>query len=201
MDAAIRLGPRKGLHGRTYWTLFGLLAATGLRISEGLALHRGDVDLDRGLITVRRTKFFRERVVPLHPTAVEALRRYAGLRDRRLRPPVSPQFFLTEMGTPLTYARARLTFVNLRSGLRWVHGRNGRLPRVHDLRHTFAVRRLIQWYRDAQNVDNKIAALATYLGHTRVSHTYWYLTGVPELFAFAVRRFERYAVGASRGSA
>jgi len=201
LKIAAQLGPKNGLRGETYRTLLGLLAATGMRISEALALRRENIDLESGTITIQKTKVYRARIVPLHGTVIEELRQYVRRRDRYHRPRVPDAFFLTERGTSLKYLPVRLTFRKLTRELGWQRGRNGRLPRIHDLRHTFAVRRLIRWYEEEQNIDNKTAALATYLGHTRVTHTYWYLTGVPELLALTARRFERYAAQAVAGDA
>jgi integrase len=196
LDAAARLGPAGGLRPHTYVTLFGLLASTGLRISEALHLTRSDVDLDAGLLTVSESKFHKSRLVPLHPSVVAALRRYASHRHRCHPETVAGTFFLTEKGTRLTYWRAMMAFTGLRRQLRWT-GR--RPPRIHDLRHTFAVRRLLRWHEEGADVDREIAALSTYLGHAKVTDTYWYLSAVPELLAVTAARFERYAHVAAEG--
>lgn len=201
LKAASALGPTGGLRPRTYVTLLGLLASTGLRISEALGLTRGAVDLDAGVLTVVETKFHKSRLVPLHPTTTRALRRYALQRDRyhRLASSTVAAFFLTERGTSLKYWRTLMTFTALRSGLGWT-GPRGQRPRLHDLRHTFAVRRLIRWDRRGVDLHHRIAALSTYLGHVKVTDTYWYLSAVPELLAITGRRYERY-VGCGRGVA
>jgi integrase len=199
LKAASALGPSRGLRPRTYVTLLGLLAATGLRISEALRLTRGDVDLNTGVLTVVQTKFQKSRLVPLHPTTTRALRRYARARNRRY-PRVSRAmaFFLTERGTSLKYWRALMTFTALRTQLGWT-GPRGQRPRLHDLRHTFAVRRLIRWHRRGVDLHHRIAALSTYLGHVKVTDTYWYLTAVPELLAITGRQYERFAFDNQRG--
>lgn len=193
LRAAAALGPMGGLRPQTYTTLFGLLDATGLRISEALALSRRDVDVDASLITVVAGKFHRSRLVPLHPTAAQALRTYADRRDRyRYRRIVSSEaFFVSEFGTSLKYQKVLRTFIGLRHRLGWTTGRHGRLPRIHDIRHRFVVRRLLRWYEEGVPIESKIASLSTYLGHVKVSDTYWYLTAVPELLAVPAARFEQ----------
>jgi len=192
LAAAKALAPRNGLRPQTYRTLWGLLACTGLRISEALNLAWDDVDLERGLLTIRRGKFHKSRLVPLHRSVAAALRRYARFRDCCYPAAPSRTFFLSQSGRPLAYSTVRTTFRRIGQRLGWSAGLSGRLPRMHDLRHTFACRRLLQWYRQGVNVDHAIAALSTYLGHRKVTDTYWYLTGIPELMAVAVRRFEQF---------
>ncbi len=184
-----------GLRGRTYATLFGLLAATGLRVSEALALDRQDVDLVCGLLTVRHTKFGKSRIVPLHRSTSQALRRYARQRDRLLPQPSSPAFLLSERGSRLTDCSARYNFavVSRAVGLRpaTLGGRHGRGPRLHDLRHGLAVQTLVRWYREGRDVERELPKLSTYLGHAHVADTYWYLQGVPELLQLATDRLRR----------
>lgn len=189
------LGPNGGLRPRTYTTLFGLLACTGVRISEALRLTRSVVDLERGVITVVATKFKKTRIVPLHPSATSALQRYSRDRDRYHPLAKSDAFFLTELGTPLKYWRVLMTFITLRQKLGWHASNGGRPPTIHALRHSFAVRCLIRWYRQGADLDRKIAALSTYLGHAKVTDTYWYLTATPELLALSAKRFERFYGG------
>jgi len=188
--AAGRLGRRMRPH--TCVALFGLLASTGLRVGEALGLKREHVDLEAGLLTIVKSKSSKRRLVPLHSSATETLRRYAARRDRTHPYPRSDAFFLTDRGTALTYQRVTTTFRTLRRQLGWQASPGGVIPRLHDLRHTFAVRTLLRWYAAGADVDEKIAALATYLGHVNVTSTYWYLTAVPELMAVTARRFERY---------
>jgi integrase len=191
------LSPREGLRPTTYLTLFALLASSGLRLSEACRLERGDVDLDRGVITVRAGKFRKARLVPLHPTATLALARYGAERDRRCGG--EGRFLRTERSPALATPAVEKTFSRIRERLGWTaHGRAVR-PRIHDLRHTFAVRRLLTWYREGADLERGLLALSTYLGHARPSDTYWYLTGVPELMAIAAARFERYALQAREG--
>ena len=185
--------PRDGLRPRTYVAFFSLLAATGLRVSEACRLERDDVDLDAGLLRIREGKFRKSRLVPLHPSATAALRRYAVERDGRCGAAGEGRFFRTERCPELTRAAVEKTFSRIRQRLGWTaEGRTGR-PRIHDLRHRFAVRRLLAWYEEGSDLERKLLALSTYLGHAKVSDTYWYLTGVPELLAIAAHRFEQYA--------
>jgi integrase len=196
--AAASLTPTYPLRPHTYATLFGLLASTGLRISEALGLQQGDVDLEAGLLHIRETKFRKSRLVPMHPTVTQVLRRYAACRDRDPASRGSLAFFLGGQGRPLSYSMVHGIFRDLSTQLRW-RGNGARpRPRIHDLRHSFACRRLLQWYRQGVDVDHAIASLSTYLGHAKVTYTYWYLTGTPELLAIAGKRFERFA--ASGGS-
>ena len=188
-----RLHPPQGLRPRTYLAFFSLLASTGLRLSEACRLHRRDVDLRQGLLTVRKGKFGKSRLVPLHPTAAGALTRYAAQRDDFRCARRSEFFFSTDRASLLNRSTVECTFSGMRSRLGWsAHGR-ARRPRIHDLRHTFAVRRLLRWYEEGADVNRKILALATYLGHAKVTDTYWYLTAVPELMAITARRFEHFA--------
>jgi len=191
LQAASRLTPTDGLHPHTYVTLFGLLVSTGLRISEALNLSRQDADLGRGVLTIRETKFRKSRLVPVHPSTLQALRHYSKLRDS-YHPGARPKmFFLSEKGTPLNYRGVLYVFLKLRRVLSWQNA--DRKPRVHDFRHTFAVRRLLKWYEEGINLDQKILALSTYLGHAQVTDTYWYLSAVPELLAIVSEKFENFA--------
>jgi len=193
LRAAAALTPAAVLRPPTYPALFGVLAATGLRVSEALTLARADVDLAEGVLTIRETKFRKSRLVPLHPSVTRALRRYTAQRHGYHPRPATPAFFLNEAGTPLCYSTVRTTFLRLQRALRWTARAGARPPRIHDMRHTFVCQRLLRWYRDGADVDHHIAALSTYLGHAKVSDTYWYLTGIPELLALTAARFERFA--------
>lgn len=177
---------RHPLRAASYEALFGLLAVSGMRIGEAIALGREDIDLDAGLITIRKAKHDRARLVPLHPTATEALRRYASERDRLCPTPRSRAFFLSSTGTAVHGNGLRSTFkeITTRIGVRTeaVH------PRIHDLRHRFAVQTLIDWQRSGIKIDERIATLSTYLGHVSPADTYWYLSASPELMALAAER-------------
>ena len=180
----------KGLRARTYTTLFGLLVATGMRVNEALGLDRPDVDLERGILYIRRTKSGKSRYVPVHPSTVDALKKYAQARDGIFPAPVTPAFFISERGRRITEWIARYTFAKLsqRIGLRAPARGHGRGPRLHDMRHRFAARTLIHWYRAGLDVERELPKLATYLGHVHVNDTYWYLEAVPELLQLATDR-------------
>jgi len=180
----------KGLRARTYTTLFGLLVATGMRVNEALGLDRPDVDLERGILYIRRTKFGKSRYIPLHPSTVDALKKYAQARDRTFPAPVTPAFFVSERGRRITEWIARYTFAKLSQqlGLRAPAKGHGRGPRLHDMRHRFAARTLVHWYRAGLDVERELPKLATYLGHVHVNDTYWYLEAVPELLQLATDR-------------
>ncbi len=189
-----RLEPQYPLKRRLYRTLFGLLACTGLRVSEALKLNADHVDLLKSVLRIEQTKFKKSRLVPLHPTATQALKDYALARYGRLDVFDASPFFINKRGNRLTYSAVRWNFDWLLNLLGWTHG-NGDLPRprIHDLRHTFACQRLLDWYRHGEDVHHLIAALSTYLGHGKVTDTYWYLTSMPELLAIAGARFEQFA--------
>jgi len=191
LQAARQMGPPQGLRTWSCATLLGLLACTGVRIGEALRLKDTDVDLQAGVLHIPDGKGNRSRWVPLHPTAVHALRRYVKRRDRTFPRPATEAFFVTAEGKTLHDRRVRKDFWRLRARLGWNAASNPRRPRLHDLRHTFAVRRLLLWYRQRQNVDHHIAVLATYLGHVKFTDTYWYLTAIPELMALVTSRFEK----------
>jgi integrase/recombinase XerD len=177
---------RNPMRAASYEALFGLLAVSGMRIGEAIALERSDVDLDAGMITIRKAKGDRARLVPLHPTTADALRRYASVRDHLCPKSHSRAFFLSSAGTRLHANGARATFreITTRIGIRSEEVR----PRVHDLRHRFAVQTLIDWYRSGVNIDEHISTLSTYLGHISPADTYWYLSASPELLALAAER-------------
>jgi integrase len=199
LAAAGRLWPTHPLRRLTFQTLLGLLACTGLRISEALRLDAAHVDLTHGVLRIEKTKFKKSRLVSLHPTATRALRRYAQARYGQGASLDGSPFFVGGDGNRLTYGAVNSTFQRLRGMLGWKEG-NGQWPRprIHDLRHTFACQRLLSWYRQGKNVHHLVAALSTYMGHGKVTDTYWYLTATPELMAIAADRFEQF-VGAGRG--
>ena len=195
IDASAELPSPHGLRGPTYSTFFGLIAVTGMRMSETVALDRQDVDLDQGVLTIRRAKFGKMRIVPVHSSTRAAMREYSDRRDRLHPKPVSPGFFLSDHGPRITNWSAAYNFamVSQQIGLRpaTCGHRHGRGPRVHDLRHRFAVRTLIHWYRAGLDVEREIPKLATYLGHVHVNDTYWYLEAVPELLQLATDRVRK----------
>jgi integrase/recombinase XerC len=192
LTEAGRLRPCQGLRPATYQTLFGLIAATGIRLSEGLHLRDTDVDLRGGALTVRQTKFKKSRRLPLHPSTVNALSNYRYLRDRALAPQPHLPFFVSHAGGALSSSTVHSVFDQLRTRLRWVARGGHPYPRIHDLRHTFAVRRVQLWHESGVTMDHGMIMLCTYLGHAKISDTYWYLSGVPELLAVVGTAFERF---------
>lgn len=191
LDATRAIRPTHALPPHTYRAFFGLLAAAGLRCGEALALQRGHVDLASGRLLILKAKLGKTRELPLHPSTIDALRVYAERRDTTFRRGrKSEAFFLSRRGTALDYQRVTVTFRQLRRQLGWYRDP---LPRVHDLRHTFAVRNLLRWCRAGNDVDSKIISLTAYMGHAHATSTYWYLTAVPELMAVSAARFETYA--------
>ena len=184
-----------GLRRHSLFTVFGLLAVTGMRISEVTALTRGDVDFAKGIIAIRETKFRKSRLIPVHKSTLQVLREYCKLRDQIYPSSKVSNFFLSDKGTCLTICAVRYAFIRLshRIGFRKPTDSHG--PRIHDLRHRFAVKTIIKWYREEGNVENLIPLLSTYLGHTKPSDTYWYLSSVPELIALAAARMEKHLGG------
>jgi integrase/recombinase XerD len=159
-------------------------------VNEALGLDRPDVDLKLGILHIRRTKFGKSRYVPAHPSTVEALKKYAGVRDRLFPAPLIPAFLISEKGSRITEWIARYTFAKLsqRVGLRASAKGHGHGPRLQDMRHRFAARTLIHWYRAGLDVERELPKLSTYLGHVHVNDTYWYLEAVPELLQLATDR-------------
>lgn len=180
---------RGAFRAETYRTLFGLIAATGMRVGEAIALDERDFDRRRGLLVIRKSKFDKSRDVPLHSTTVTALKDYL-----RARPPCtrrSPSLFCSTAGTRLFYQNVHDTFLRLV----FAAGLADRTPRptIHDLRHTFAIRTVLDWHRARLDVEARLPLLSTYLGHIGPASTYWYLTAVPELMEVAVARLERFS--------
>lgn len=191
LDAMLAVCSTKGLHRWTFYCIFGVLAVTGLRIGEALRIKRDDVDLDGGLLAIRDTKFGKSRLVPIHSTTVAVLTDYAKRRDALFATPISPTFFVGEQGRALNHSAIHLIFrtVARRLGLR----RPGDAylgPRIHDLRHSYAVATLLRWYRAGDDVEQRLPILSTYLGHSHTSSTYWYLSACPELMEHAARRLD-----------
>ncbi len=187
--------PRRALEETTLRTLLLLLYGAGLRIGEALALTRADVDLDAALLTIRESKFYKTRLVPIGPRLTTVLRSYADDRYQRghCNEPGAP-FFVTRTGTAVTRGQAERAFSRLRdiAGIARTDGARYQ-PRLHDFRHAMAVHRLVAWYREGADVQRLLPHLATYLGHVDVAATQRYLTMTPELLREASERFERYA--------
>jgi integrase len=197
LAAAGQIGREGSLRPAVMETLFGLVACTGLRISEAQGLLDADVDLRAGVLTIRQSKFGKTRLVPLHPSAVDALTHYRTLRSRHVRATPELPFFVASRGQLLGQAlgdrQVHRVFGDLRDQLGWVDRGSHGTPRIHDLRHSFAVRRLVLWHEQGEDINQRMLALSTYLGHVKVSSTYWYLTGVQELLGLLGQAFERYA--------
>lgn len=188
---AVARSPNPPLRAATYETLIGLLAVTGLRIGEAIGLDRDDIDTDTRLLVVRHAKRGARRV-PLHDTTIQALSGYMRLRDRHFPQLRSGSFFVSIRGTRLCQGAVHDTFPTLLkgAGLR-VDRPDGRRPRIHDVRHTFAVRQLLAWHRQGVDVDARLPLLADMLGHVNPASTYWYLQAVPELMQVLCRRLDQ----------
>ena len=195
IKAAQQLPSPLGFRAATYSTVLGLLVVTGMRINEPIDLNRKDVDLINGILTVHGTKFGKSRLIPMHPSTLKALQQYEVFRGKIYPKPRTESFFISEQGTRLTDWTVRRTFVKLsrQIGLRGLHDSHG--PRLQDLRHSFATKTLLAWYRNGMNVDRHMPELSAYLGHAHVSDTYWYLSAVPELMQLAAMRVEQTQKG------
>lgn len=176
------------LRAATHEALFGLLATTGMRLGEAVSLDRDDVDLGAGVVTIRQAKFDRSRLVPLHPTATEALSRYRAQRDQLCPRPRSTAFFLSGAGTRLERSGVDKTLRQITTAMGTRTATTH--PIAHGLRHSFAVSTLAGWLRSGVNVDEHMAILSTYLGHVSPADTYWYLSASPELMALAAERLD-----------
>jgi site-specific recombinase XerD len=186
--------PRMALQGATLRPLLLLLYGAGLRISEALALTLAEIDLSANVLTIRESKFYKTRLVPIGPRLTAVLRTYADDRHRQghVKDSAHP-FFVTRSDTAVTRGMAESAFVRLRNIADIAREDGARYqPRLHDLRHTMAVHRLVAWYREGADVQRLLPQLATYLGHVDVAATQRYLTMTPELLEQASRRFERY---------
>lgn len=191
LAAAKSLSPASGLRPWTYHCLFGLLAVSGLRISEAIKLERQDVDFYQGVLTIRQTKFNKNRLIPLHTSTRDVLSEYAEHRDRLVPNPSSSCFLLNDCGRCLERSAVRRTFYDLsrQIGLRGPADHTG--PRIHDFRHRFALNTLIQWYRAGEDIERRLPVLSTFLGHAHVADTYWYLSIHPGLMGLATERLEQ----------
>ena len=188
MAATDRL--RGELRQATYRTLIGLLAVTGMRVGEAIRLDRPDLDLVAGVVTVREGKFGKSRELPLHPTTVTALRGYLRVRDAHQHAAVTDALLISPAGTRLIYCNVHATFRQLRADAGLRPRSTACRPRVHDLRHRFAVQTLLDWYRDGVEVAPRLPLLSTYMGHTHPRHTFWYLQAAPELMEIAGQRLQ-----------
>jgi integrase len=193
LGAAGELKP-DGLRPLTYVTLFGLLAATGMRLSEALHLERKDMNLDQASLTVRETKFKKSRLVPIHVTTANALALYRKATLASLRRSGIETVFLTSDGQPIPKRTIHNVFDRLRRRLGWVARGGHAQPRIHDLRHTFICQALLRGQQD-NRIDHVADAISTYVGHAKVSDTYWYISATPELMSEASQRFSRFSSG------
>ncbi len=191
LDEARRVSPNNPVRGLTFHAMIGLAASSGLRIGEAVGLDRVDVDLKTGMLVVRQSKFGKSRLVPLHSTTLEVLRSYAAVRDVSF-PDCKDEAFFVHSGLR-RYAKNTLqrVFAGLafRAGLR---GPKGRGPTFHDLRHRFAVKCLVTWYKAGIDVQGMLPALATYMGHVHYSDTAYYLKATAELLALAAERYQSW---------
>lgn len=172
----------------TYQTLVGLLACTGMRVGEAIHLDDADIDWDQGVLTLRLSKFGKTRLVPVDPSCRDALAAYQRVRRDRVTPS-SPAFLQSNAGTRLIYSPVQVTFQQFIAAA-GIGGGHPRRPRLHDLRHTFAVNTLVSWYQQGLDVANMLPRLSTYLGHREPRSTYWYLSASPQLLAMAADRLE-----------
>src|SRR5262249_18340207 len=178
------------LRAATYQTLIGLLAVTGMRVGEAIRLDRPDADLDAGVLTICQSKFGKSRLVPLHPTTVDALRGYLRLRDQLHPRPGTPAVFISPAGTRLMYCNVHSTFQRLARQAGLQPRSASCRPRIHDLRHSFAVRSLLDAYASGQDGQARLTLLATYLAHVAPSPTSGSRAAAPELLALAGQRLE-----------
>ncbi|MEI8341953.1 MAG: tyrosine-type recombinase/integrase [Verrucomicrobiota bacterium] len=192
MNAARKICTR--FNGETYSTLIGLLAATGMRVGEAIRLDRSDFDFIQGVLQIRHTKFGKSRQIPLHPSTIKALREYAKKRDRAVLHPSCPALFPSTVGTRLTHANLHFVFLKMVRAVDLDYAKPQR-PRIHDLRHTFAIKTLTSWYQAGLDTGPRIPALSTYLGHVSPSSTYAYLHATPELLQQARMRLEQSQKG------
>jgi len=183
------------LRAATYQTLIRLLAVTGMRVGEAIGLDREDLNEQTGVLTIHGTKFGKSRQLPLHPSAVVGLRGYLDLRDRLQPERRTSALLVSTRGCRLRYNRVWVIFHRLLVQTELTAQSPGRTPRIHDLRHSFAVTCMLGWYRDGADVTAMLPRLSTYLGHTDPKHTYWYLSAAPELLALAADRLAAHQEG------
>lgn len=193
LGSARALASPRGLLGATHSTVLGMLAATGMRVGEVTSLQDGDVNFTEGTLTIKKTKFGKSRMVPLHQTTVDVIGDYIRRRDTLVRPKRCEALFVSERGARLKAWGVRRMFYKLVKRMGIPTSPNGRLPRLHDLRHRFAIETLLGWYRRDVDAERHLPDLATYLGHAHTTETYWYLRAVPELLSLAARRLKNGA--------
>ncbi len=192
--ATNQLKPIDGIKPITFKYLLGLMASTGIRISEAIKLTVGDVNLEEGFLVIFETKNHKSRYVLLHPSTQDALKEYIILRDKYASRSSDSCFFVLDNNRQLELIPTERDFRWLCQQLGW-----GKKPRLHDLRHTFTCQRLLKWYQEGKDVDSLIVYLSTYLGHAHITETYWYITAIPELMAIVSNRFEKYCCSENGG--
>ncbi len=192
MNAAYELSPVNGLRPATMATLIGLLVSTGIRPGEGVRLLPQDVDLKAGEILIHNSKGWNKRKIPIPLSTVEALKQYTQLKKQFNPLSQVSSFFEFEHQQPLNIRSADYAFQVLRKSVGLSIMINGRCPRLYDLRHTFVCKRLLDWYQSEIDIDAHMAQLSHYLGHKKVSDTYWYLSAIPELMSCAAKKFSIY---------
>ena len=188
IKADMTLYSQTGLRASTFVTLFSLLTVTGMRIGELVGLDREDVDLEEGVLLVKKAKLDRRRLIPVRPSTVKALQRYVRHRDKACPKTKTTSFFVSEAGTRLRAGTIRWNFNKLSCQIGLRHPSDSSGPRIHDMRHTFAVHMMQNWYRQGKSVEKLLPQLAMYLGHRNLNCTYWYMTATPELLKLAAER-------------
>jgi integrase/recombinase XerD len=190
--AVMELPAQTALANPTLHCLFGLLSVSGLRIHEALSLTTEDVDLNEGILTIRSAKFGKSRLIPLHATSVNVLADYQARREQFLNGRQTPYWFINAQGERLGYDTVSKAFHRLIKAIGLTSQPGRAKPRLHDLRHRFAMKTLLNWYRDGQDVEQRLPILSAFLGHVEVKDTYWYLSACPELLEAAKFRLERH---------
>jgi integrase len=191
LETAKNMSTTHSLQPCTYHCLIGLLAVTGLRISEALNLRSTDVDWSEGILTIRDSKFGKSRLIPLHASTLKVMSDYGSRRDRLFASRKTPYFFCSRYDGRLDPGQVRRVFytISRQIGIRGVTASHG--PRLHDFRHRFAIQTLLRWQHDGEDVRRRLPVLSTYLGHGHVTDTYWYVSSTPELMASVGHQLER----------
>lgn len=179
------LGNARSLRAANMRTLLGLLVVTGMRVSEALSLRLKDVDLEHNLLTLATSKSGEGRLIPIHRSTARALKAFRKLRDRSGVRAGSSPLFLSIRKDPLPYGTVRDAFLKLRAHLQWSQKP---VPRIHDLRHTFAVNHLLKWCQPGKAAGNRVLSLSTYMGHRDIANTYWYFSATPELMSWVSKQ-------------
>lgn len=190
LRGALELPAKEGLANHTFYSLFGLLSVSGLRIYEALGLTTDDVDLGEGILTIRSAKFGKSRLIPLHATTVQVLADYQARREQFLGGRQVPYWFVNAQGARLGYGSVIGAFHRLTKGAGLPSQPGRSKPRLHDLRHRFALKTLLNWYREGLDVEQRLPVLSAFLGHVELRDTYWYLSACPELLGAAKARLE-----------